>query len=103
MRRIKQGAGSRDAAVVGSSQRIEGHPLHPPFFGRALRRHAALRVVRYSKTFETKQIPTIAAKVAKLGVDVEEIKESLSIIEHDLGGVKMRVERIERRTGKAPQ
>jgi hypothetical protein len=41
---------------------------------------------------ETAHIPTIAEEVAALGVQVADIKESLDIIEHDLSGVKMRVE-----------
>jgi hypothetical protein len=42
---------------------------------------------------ETKQIPGIAEEVARLGVQAEDIKESLSIIEHDISGVKLRIER----------
>jgi transcriptional regulator with XRE-family HTH domain len=52
---------------------------------------------------QTSLIPEITVAVATLGVQVGDIKESLGIIEHDLSGLKMRVERIERRTGIAPQ
>lgn len=31
--------------------------------------------------------------------DLEVVKDSVRIIEHDIGGIKMRVERIERHTG----
>lgn len=37
--------------------------------------------------------------VNALKEDVKALKESVHIIEHDIGGIKMRVERIERHTG----
>ena len=52
---------------------------------------------------QTSLIPEITVAVATLGVQVADIKESLRIIEHDLSGLKMRVERIEQRTGIAPK
>jgi len=45
----------------------------------------------------------IAVEVAALGVGVRDIKEAIHIIEHDLSGIKLRVERLERRTGLTPQ
>jgi hypothetical protein len=45
---------------------------------------------------ETAHIPAIAEEVAALGVQTAEIRESVAIIEHDLTGLKMRVDRIER-------
>ena len=44
----------------------------------------------------------VAATRADLGIvkdDVGALKESAHIIEHDISGIKMRVERIERHTG----
>lgn len=44
----------------------------------------------------------VAATRADLGIvkdDVGALKESAQIIEHDISGIKMRVERIERHTG----
>ena len=41
----------------------------------------------------------IAAEVAALGGSMRDVKETLTIVEHDMSGIKMRIERIERHTG----
>ena len=41
----------------------------------------------------------IAAEVAALGGNMRDVKETLAIVEHDISGIKMRIERIERHTG----
>jgi uncharacterized protein (DUF3084 family) len=41
----------------------------------------------------------IAVEVAVLGGNVRDVKETLTIVEHDISGIKMRIERIERHTG----
>ena len=41
----------------------------------------------------------IAAEVAALGGNMRDVKETLTIVEHDISGIKMRIERIERHTG----
>ena len=41
----------------------------------------------------------IAVEVAVLGGNVRDVKETLVILEHDISGIKMRIERIERHTG----
>ena len=41
----------------------------------------------------------IAVEVAVLGGNVRDVKETLVILEHDISGIKMRIERIERYTG----
>ena len=41
----------------------------------------------------------IAAEVAALGGNMRDVKETLAIVEHDISGIKMRIERIERQTG----
>ena len=61
-------------------------------FFRALVEIAAIKA-------EPAHIPAIAEEVAALGVHVADINESVSIIEHDQSGVKMRVERLERGRG----
>ena len=43
----------------------------------------------------------IAAEVAALGGNMRDVKETLAIVEHDISGIKMRIERIERHTGLA--
>jgi len=42
----------------------------------------------------------IAAEVAALGGNMRDVKETLAV-EHDISGIKMRIERIERHTGLA--
>jgi len=41
----------------------------------------------------------VSIAVAALTVGQRDLKESINIIEHDISGVKLRVERIERHTG----
>jgi hypothetical protein len=41
----------------------------------------------------------VSIAVAALTVGQRDLKESVNIIEHDISGVKLRVERIERHTG----
>jgi chromosome segregation ATPase len=41
----------------------------------------------------------IAAEVAALGGNVRDVKETLVILEHDISGIKMRIERLERHAG----
>ena len=41
----------------------------------------------------------ISAEVAALGGNMRDVKETLAIVEHDISGIKMRIERIERHTG----
>ncbi|MGA7329417.1 MAG: hypothetical protein WBX25_34285 [Rhodomicrobium sp.] len=62
---------------------------------------------------QTKHIPQIRADISELQVamaasradianvkdSVDALKESAQIIEHDIAGIKMRIERIERHTG----
>jgi len=43
----------------------------------------------------------IAAEVAALGGNMRDVKETLAIVEHDISGIKMRIERIERHAGLA--
>ena len=43
----------------------------------------------------------IAVEVAALGGNMRDVKETLVILEHDISGIKMRIERIERHTGLA--
>ena len=41
----------------------------------------------------------IAVEVAVLGGNMRDVKETLAIVEHDISGIKMRIERIERHSG----
>ena len=43
---------------------------------------------------QTKMIPEIAVEVATLGVNMQAVRETLNIIEHDISAMKLRIDRF---------
>lgn len=60
---------------------------------------ADLSIVKDDVNVLKEDVNALKEDVNALKEDVNALKESVHIIEHDIGGIKMRVERIERHTG----